>query len=80
VASYSPALYSPVVYQKGPLYFHALREEVGDEAFFAILRTYFNRNRYEVATPEEFLTAVKIVTGDEHRSLYERWIIGTEGE
>lgn len=80
VAAYSPALYSPVVYQKGPLYFHALREEVGDEAFFAILRTYFNRNRYEVTTPEEFLTAVKIVTGEEHRSLYERWIIGTGGE
>jgi aminopeptidase N len=80
VAAYSPALYSPVVYQKGPLYFHALREMVGDEAFLAILRTYFNRNRYEVATPEEFLTVVKIVTGDEHRSLYEQWIIGTQGK
>jgi hypothetical protein len=79
VAAYSPALYSPVVYQKGPLYFHALRETVGDDAFLAILRTYFNRNRYEVARPEEFLTAVKIVTGDEHRSLYEQWIIGTGG-
>jgi aminopeptidase N len=80
VAAYSPALYSPVVYQKGPLYFHSLRETVGDEAFLAILRAYFSRNRYGVATPEDLLTAVKIVSGDEHRSLYEQWIIGTQGE
>jgi len=76
VAAYSAADYGPVVYRKGPLYFHALRGEVGDRDFWAILETYFARNRYGVATPEGWLTAVEMVTGDEHRALYERWIMG----
>jgi hypothetical protein len=74
IAAYSEQDYGPVVYQKGPLYFHALRREVGDASFWEILRTYFARNRYGVATPEDWLAAVEAVTGDEHRAIYERWI------
>jgi len=80
VAAYSQEDYGPVVYQKGPLYFHALRHEVGDEAFWGILQTYFARNRYAVATPEKWLAAVEAVTGDEHRALYEQWITGATGQ
>lgn len=74
IAAYSEQDYGPVVYQKGPLYFHALRREVGDANFREILRTYFARNRYAIATPEDWLAAVAAVTGDEHRAIYERWI------
>jgi aminopeptidase N len=66
-----------VVYRKGPLYFHALRQEVGDENLWAILQMYFTLNRYDIATPEDWLAAVEAVTGDEHRALYERWIVET---
>ncbi|MFQ6100461.1 MAG: M1 family metallopeptidase [Anaerolineae bacterium] len=76
VAAYSEEDYGPVVYQKGPLYFHALRQEVGDESFWAILQAYFARNRYGVATPEDWLATVEAVTGDEQRALYEQWIEG----
>ncbi len=76
VAAYPRDLYGPVVYRKGALYFHALRSRVGDEAFFAILRSYYRRHRYGIATPDSFLTTVKTVTGSEHRDLYERWILG----
>ncbi len=76
VAAYSEGDYGPVVYQKGPLYFHALRQEVGDENFWAILQTYFARNRYGVAAPEDWLAAVAVVTGDEYHALYEQWIMG----
>jgi hypothetical protein len=80
VASYPRYLYSAVVYRKGPLYFQALREQVGDETFFAILRTYFVRHRYGIATAEDWLTAVRIVAGDDHRTLYDQWIVGTTGQ
>ncbi len=80
VAAYSGEDYGPVVYQKGPLYLHALRQVVGDEDFWEILQTYFARNRYGVATPEDWLAAVEAVTGDEHRALYEQWIVGTTGQ
>ena len=78
VAAYSGEDYGPLVYQKGPLYLHALRQEVGDENFQAILQAYFAHNRYGVATPEEWLATVEAVTGDEHRGLYDRWILGAE--
>ena len=80
VAAYSGEDYGPVVYRKGPLYFHALRDEVGDADFRAILQTYFTLNRYAVVMPDNWLAAVKAVTGDEHRALYEQWITGMRGQ
>jgi aminopeptidase N len=62
------------VYQKGPLYFHELRQTVGEEAFWQILQRYFEQNRYGIATPEDWLKAVETVTGEQHRDLYEEWI------
>ena len=78
VAAYSDEDYGAVVYGKGPLYFHALRQEVGDDQFWTILQAYFARHRYGVATPEDWLAAVKAVTGQEYRTLYEQWIQGDE--
>jgi aminopeptidase N len=77
VAAYRGEDYGTVVYRKGPLYFHELRQEVGERKFWRILEEYFSQNRYAVATPEDWLAAVKAVTRDEHRDLYERWILGT---
>lgn len=76
VAAYSGRDYGQVVYQKGPLYFHELRQEVGDEAFWDILRLYFERHRHRIARPEDWLEAVEAVTGDTHYALYEAWIAG----
>jgi len=76
VAAYSRRNYAPVVYQKGPLYFHNLRQEVGAKAFWHILEAYFERNRYRIARPQDWLTAVETVTGSPYRSLYEEWILG----
>jgi len=73
---YAPGLYWDVVYDKGALYFHALRERTGDDAFFRILRTYYERHRYGIATPETFLDAVETVTGDRHMDLFAEWVLG----
>lgn len=77
VAGYSKNDYGAVVYQKGPLYFHALRQRVGLETFWEILRTYFEQNRYRIARPEDWLAAVEAVTGSQYRSLYNAWIQDT---
>ena len=52
---------------------------MGDEAFFAILQTYYARNRYQIATPASLLEAIESVTGDPQRALLERWIGTPEG-
>lgn len=41
------------VYGKGALAFHALREEIGDEAFVAALRDYAARERFTIARPTD---------------------------
>lgn len=79
VAAYPPDLYGPVVYRKGPLYFHALRQRVGDEKFFAVLRRYYLWHRFGIATPESLLEVIRAVTGDAQRDLYDRWILGKSG-
>jgi aminopeptidase N len=79
VAAYSRGAYGSVVYQKGPLYFHNLRQQVGTETFWQILKTYFEQNRYAIARPEAWLAAVETVTGSEYRALYDEWIQETGG-
>ncbi len=37
----NPSVYSNVVYTKAALFFHALRQEIGDEAFFKALQNYY---------------------------------------
>jgi aminopeptidase N len=74
--SYAREVYWQVVYDKGALYFHELREEIGDPAFFEILRVYFDHNRYGIAEPGDWLSAVQEVTGDSHWPLYQTWIMG----
>ncbi|MCR4407154.1 MAG: M1 family metallopeptidase [Anaerolineae bacterium] len=78
VAEFSEEQYGPIVYVKGPLFFHYLRQQVGDETFFAILRTYFQRYRYDIATPQGFLAVANEVSGQDITPLYEKWILSAE--
>lgn len=78
VAEFSEEQYGPIVYVKGPLFFHNLRQQVGDEAFFAILRAYFQRYRYGIATPQRFLAVANEVSGQDITPLYEKWILSAE--
>ena len=76
VASYTEDLYGAVVYGKGPLFFHAVRQQVGDEAFFEILRTYYDEYRYGVAYPADWMAVAERVSGQELDALYAHWILG----
>ena len=50
-------VYSPVVYQKGAMFFHELRREIGDQAFFAGLQAYYENSRYQLVEPADLLAA-----------------------
>jgi len=76
--AYPSHLYFDTVYDKGALYFHELRERLGDEVFFDTLQPYYERHRFQIATPQSFLDTVEDVTGDRHLDLYEAWIGGTD--
>jgi hypothetical protein len=76
VRAYTKELYGPVIYGKGPLFFHAMRQQVGDETFVEILRSYLGEHRYGVAYPEDLLRVAEQVSGQNLDPLYREWIVG----
>jgi aminopeptidase N len=70
----SKSMFSSVVYIRGALAMHALRREVGDEAFVELLRTWVTRNRNETASVEDFLAHVEKRTNAAARTVLEHWV------
>jgi aminopeptidase N len=67
-------LYTAEVYTGAALVFHALRRQVGDEAFFKILRTYLERYRDGNASAAEFYALAEEVSGQELSAQFEEWV------
>jgi hypothetical protein len=70
----SENLYSIVVYIKGALFFHALRQEIGDQAFFAALQNYYQEHAYGLATGQDLLDAFESAAGQQLDELYNQWL------
>jgi hypothetical protein len=78
VGSYpSVEAYSTIVYLKGALFFEALRNQIGDDAFFSFLHGYFTAKRYGFATETDFEASAEEACGCRLNQLFEDWV--TEG-
>ena len=62
------------VYDRGALVVHALREEVGDEDFFAILREFLSRHGGGNASTADFIEVAEDVSGKELDELFDAWL------
>ena len=71
-------LFGPDVYFRGALTLHALRSEVGDDAFFEILRSYYSQYEHHVVTTEDFIAAAERVSGTELDALFDAWLYSDE--
>jgi hypothetical protein len=78
VAAFSEEDYVPIVYCKGPLFFHALRQEVGDGIYFAIMKEHLRQHKYKIATPDSFLRVAESVSKWDLDAIYKQWILGTK--
>lgn len=78
VGAYRPEDYGSVVYSKGPLFFHALRQAMGEESFEAFLRAYAARHRYRIATPASMLYAAVEACQCDALTPYAHWIMGAD--
>jgi hypothetical protein len=67
--------YSVVVYVKGALFFQAVREAIGEDAFLAALRKYYEAHRYGVARPADLLSVFETVSGKDLSALYKKWAV-----
>lgn len=68
------AQYGTIVYLKGALFFQAVRDEIGDDAFFKALQTYYQAEKYKIATPDDLLNAFEEAAGRQLDDLYEKWL------
>jgi aminopeptidase N len=85
VAGYGPPgrpppddLFNGSVYQRGALVLVALRDELGDEAFFETLRTYTERYANGNATTDEFIDLAEETSGRDLNDLFAAWLYGEE--
>jgi aminopeptidase N len=67
-------LFNDGVYVRGGLTLHALRLEVGDEAFFKILKTYFARYKNGNASTDDFIAVANEVSGKDLTGFFDSWL------
>lgn len=71
-------LFDPKVYQGGLLAVHALRREIGDDAFFTTLRTFMERHRDSTASTANLTAVASEVAGRDLKPFFDRWIYSQE--
>ncbi len=74
VAEYTDGSYGSIVYGRGPLFFEALKEEMGQEAFDAFLRRYVDTYSWGVATTEGLRSLAEEQCGCDLGELFGKWI------
>ena len=67
-------LFNSGVYLRGALTLHALRKQVGDDAFFRILQTYTSRYQYGNASTADFRAVAEAVSGQDLAPLFQAWL------
>jgi aminopeptidase N len=67
-------LFNGGVYVWGGLTLHALRLEIGDEAFFETLKTYFALYKNGNATTDNFIAVAEHVSGKELNEFFDLWL------
>jgi aminopeptidase N len=68
--------YDTLAYKKGAVLFDVLRNEVGDRSFFAILKKYYNENKFKNVKTQDFIDAVENTTNKKWNVFFDEWILG----
>ncbi len=74
VSAYSSYDYGAIVYGKGPFFWDALRNKMGQSAFNAMMRDYVATYSWDVATTEEFKALAEQHCGCDLTALFDEWI------
>jgi hypothetical protein len=76
--------YAAIVSSKGALMFDSLRRLMGDESFFAALRSYYNTNKFEIVEMDDLRGAFIGGSPPQERRavarMFNRWISGKHGD
>ncbi len=64
--------YGPAVYTGGAALLGEIRKQVGEDAFFGIIQTYYKEYSFKNATTEDFLRVCEQVSGKEFDDLFNK--------
>ena len=67
-------LFDGAVYIRGAMTLQALRNEVGDDAFWAIVHAWTQTNAFGTGTTEEFVALAEQVSGRDLGDLFDLWL------
>ncbi|GAA2642979.1 M1 family metallopeptidase [Paractinoplanes durhamensis] len=67
-------MFDPLVYKRGALTLHALRAAVGEETFFALLRSWVGENRHRTVTTSQFREHAGRFTTKPLHDLFAAWL------
>jgi aminopeptidase N len=70
-------MFASAVYRRGAMTLQALREKIGDEKFFQILRTWVAEHRHGNATTAQFTALAEQISGEELDHFFDVWIYQT---
>ena len=66
------------VYKRGALTLHALRKQLGDEKFFALLKDWTCRHRHNTVDTDDFTGLAATYADESLRPLWDAWLYSTE--
>jgi aminopeptidase N len=67
-------LFNGTVYLRGGMTLQALREKIGDFAFFSLLRRWATQNRYGNVTTPQFIALAEKISGQDLTHFFDVWI------
>lgn len=68
------ALFDAAVYYRGAATLHALRRQVGDAAFFEIVRCWYEDNRGQAVVTPEFTALAEDISGQDLDGFFDEWL------
>ncbi|MGE8429712.1 MAG: M1 family aminopeptidase [Sphingobacterium sp.] len=66
-------MFDNISYAKGSLILYALKEQMGDEAFYQSLKKYLTDNSFKTGEPQQLRLAMEEVTGKDWALYFNQW-------
>lgn len=76
VAAYQGPEYSAIVYGRGPLFFEALAQTMGQDTFMTFLRDYYQSLKWDIATPQRLQSLAEEHCACDLQPLFVEWVYG----
>ena len=79
-----PGAYDPTMFGKGNVYYiparmwHELRQQIGDDAFWEMVRAWPSVHDNGNATRQQYFAWVEETTGEELSEFFDQWLMGEE--